>query len=311
MLIANYSIINQICGHNHSGITNPLQWIRPHVMRGYYGYADVGPNDAQIHRDSFPTGTNPPYSLVLGDKGALLSATTTFNGVSTVTSNVAMGRAIASTDLNGVGTISTANLSLIIQLACTDLIGSGTLSASMSGLVQMASNLAGTGQLTASLQLLAYIVSNMTGTGALTAGLRGTASLEADITPFTELSPENLAASVWNSVAASFNSAGTMGEKLNDAGSASNPWSDTTNYGAGTKGQLLEDAAGAINVWTQVIESGYTAEEILRLIASVSVGKSSGQPTSPVYRDIADTKNRVSGTVDSNGNRTNVTLDET
>lgn len=286
MLIANYSIINQICGHNHSGITNPFQWIRPHVMRGYYTYSDVGPNSEQIKRDSFPTGTNPPYALVMGDKGALLSSSNTTNGAGTLSGNVAMGRAIASTDLNGSGTISSANLSLIIQLACTDLIGTGALTVSMSGIVQMASTLAGVGQITSALQLLAYVVSNMTGSGAITATLRGTATLEADITPFTELSPESLAASVWNSVAASFNEAGTMGEKLNDAGSASNPW-------------------------TEVIESGYTAAEILKLLAAASLGKTSGQPSNPVFRDIADTKDRITGVVDSSGNRTSVTLDET
>ena len=284
-LIANYSYVNQICGHNHSGITNPLQWIRPHVMRGYFTYADEGPNDEQIRRDSFPTGTNPPYSLVMGDVGALLVSSNTTNGVGALTGNAAMGRAIAST-IEGTGTISAANLSLIIQLSCSDLIGTGALTASMSGLVQMASTMAGTGQLTAALQLLAFVVSNMSGTGAITATLRGTASLEADITPFTTLSPENLAASVWNSLAASFNSVGTMGEKMNDAGSAANPW-------------------------TEVIESGYTAAEILRILAAVAAGKSSGQPTAPVFRDLGDTKDRVTGTVDGSGNRTSVTVDET
>lgn len=309
MLIANYSIINQICGHNHSGVTNPMQWLRPHVMRGYYSYSDVNPNKEQIRRDSFPTGTNPPACYILGDKGALLSSTNTTNGVGTLTGNAAMGRAIAA-GLTGTGTITNANLSLIIQLACNTLTGSGTLTASMSGLVQLASSLAGSGSLTASLKLIAYITSTLTGSGSVSATLRGTASLEADITPFTTLSPENLAASVWNSLAASFNSAGTMGEKMNDAGSASNPWADTTDYGAGTKGQLLEDAANAASVWTEVIESGYTAAEILRLLAAANLGKTSGQPDSPVFRDIADTKDRITATVDINGNRNNIVLDE-
>jgi hypothetical protein len=281
VLIANYSYVNNLCGHNHSGVTNPLKWIRPHVMRGYFTYADEGPNDEQIRRDSFPTGTNPPYSLIMGDKGALLVSSNTTNGVGALTGNAAMGRAIAAT-IDGTGSI-TSNLSLIIQLACSDLNGIGGLSASMSGIVQMASTLAGTGNITASLQLISYVVCNMSGSGAVTANLRGTASLEADITPFTTLSPENLAASVWNSLAASFNSAGTMGEKMNDAGSAANPW-------------------------TEVIESGYTAAEILRILAAVAAGKSSGQGS--VFRDLGDTKDRVSGTVDSNGNRTSITIDE-
>lgn len=285
MLIANYSIINQLCGHNHSGLTNPLQWIGPHIMRGYYTYSNSGPNGDTVKRDSFPTGTNPPYSLVMGDKGTLLVSSNTTNGVGVMTAGLAMGRAIAAA-LSGTGTISAANLSLIVQLACSALTGTGALTASMKGVVQMASTLAGSGQITSALQLLAGIVCNMTGSGGITATLRGTASLEADISPFTELSPESLAAAVWNAVAGSFNEAGTMGEKMNDAGSAANPW-------------------------TEVIESGYTAAEILRILASVAAGKSSGQPSSPVFRDLGDTKDRVSGTVDGSGNRTSVTVDET
>ena len=44
-------------------------------MRGYYGKAQTDDNIEQIKRDSFPTGTNIPYSIIMGDSGALLSAT--------------------------------------------------------------------------------------------------------------------------------------------------------------------------------------------------------------------------------------------
>lgn len=36
----------------------------------------------------------------------------------------------------------------------------------------------------------------------------------------------DIAQAVWGQVASAVNEAGTMGEKLNDSGSASNPWSD-------------------------------------------------------------------------------------
>jgi len=286
MLIRNGAYFNCIAGHNHSGVTSITNFINPMTMLGWFTQSQNDGKQSQIIRDSFPTGTNPPYSYVMGHKGTLLVSSNTTNGVGELTGNAAMGRAIASTDLNGTGTISSASLSLIIQLACTDLNGIGSLSGSMSGLVQLASTLAGAGEITSALQLIAYIVSNITGTGSVTSTLRGTASLEAEITPFTELSPENLAASVWNSVAASFNEAGTMGEKMNDAGGAANPWNE-------------------------IIESGYTAAEILKLLAAASLGKTSGQPNNPVFRDIADTKDRITGVVDSSGNRTSVTLDET
>lgn len=198
MLIANYSYINQICGHNHSGITNPVWIISPHAMRGYYALQPViDTNGFSINnKDSFPTGTNHPYSIMMGDKGALLSATTQVNGVGAVTGNAAMGINIESSDLNGSGTISNAALSLVTQIAAT-LAGVGALTGSMVGTLQMAANLAGSGDIVGAMGLIANISTTLTGSGALVGALRGTASLEADITPFTTLSPENLATAVW------------------------------------------------------------------------------------------------------------------
>ena len=51
------------------------------------------------------------------------------------------------------------------------------------------------------------------------ADLRGDMSMSGEWTPFTELSPENLAREVWSAAAASYNDAGTMGAKLNSAAS--------------------------------------------------------------------------------------------
>lgn len=222
MLIANYSYINQICGHNHSGITNPCKFLRPHVMRGYYGLSQNSDVIEQVKRDSFPTGANPPFSLVMGDKGTLLSSTTTISGTGVTTSAMAMGLA-AQSALTGSGTI-TGSLSLIIQLAC-EILASGTISASLVGKLEMASALAGEGNLTASLNLIAFVVSELTGSGTMSGTFFGTASLEANISSSSTLSPENLAAAVWNSIAASFNTAGTMGNKMNSAASAGDPWS--------------------------------------------------------------------------------------
>jgi len=55
-----------------------------------------------------------------------------------------------------------------------------------------------------------------------------------------------------------------------------------------------------------------TLRQALRILLAASAGKSSGGGTSTVnFRDLADSKNRISATVDSNGNRTSVTLDAT
>ncbi len=65
-------------------------------------------------------------------------------------------------------------------------------------------------------------------------------------------------------------------------------------------------------VFSFVVDSGKSFLGIMRLISSALLGKVSGaQNNQPVFRDIGDTKNRITMTVDNDGNRSNVTLDDT
>jgi hypothetical protein len=161
--------------------------------------------------------------------------------------NVAQGRNIAG-DTSLTFSLPNAQLQLVVSASGTTSI-TFTPDASLAG----ALSASGTSAVT-------FTVPNVT-LGAIlnaiaTAGVTFTPAglvnaighIAGDITPFTDLSPEGLAAAVWNAAAAESNAAGSMGEKLNDAGSASNPW-------------------------TEVIESGFTAAEILRLLAAVAAGR--------------------------------------
>ena len=66
----------------------------------------------------------------------------------------------------------------------------------------------------------------------------------------------------------------------------------------------LQDLSDA-EVWAFVIENSKAASVILRLAYAVLCNKSSGGGTSTaVFRDDADSKNRISATVDGDGNRT-------
>jgi len=59
-------------------------------------------------------------------------------------------------------------------------------------------------------------------------------------------------------------------------------------------------------------EGAHTFKNILRLISAVLFGKASGGGTTEIkFRDLGDTKDRITATVDTNGNRTAVTLDGT
>jgi hypothetical protein len=66
------------------------------------------------------------------------------------------------------------------------------------------------------------------------------------------LSPEGLAAALWGSLAASYNVAGTMGSKLNAAGSAGDPWGTALpgSYLPGTAGDFLGNCVP--DVWRRL-----------------------------------------------------------
>ena len=275
MLLRNYSYVSFICGHNHSGVTSPVNFIQPHVMRGYFGKAQTDDNIEQIKRDSFPTGTNPPYTLMMGNKGALLSSTTTINGIASSTSGLSMGINIESA-LTGTGTISAANLSLITQLVAS-LSGSGTITAAaLVGIVSLGASLSGTGSLTAGLNVIAYMSSVLAGTSSVTAALRGTLSMEADI--YVNQSQETvnqIVDGVWNALTADYNASGTMGEAMGNAGAGGDPWSTLLPgaYAAGTAGYIIGNnvsptvSAIAVAVWDE-LQAGHITEDTYGKIVS-------------------------------------------
>lgn len=255
MLVCNYSYINQICGHNHSGITNATWIIRSHTMRGYYGHSQTETFASQIIRDSFPTGTNPPYSIILGDKGALLSSTTTISGDGVVVSGLSMGKACEAA-LTGSGTITSASLSLITQLAAA-LTGSGTITtASLVGVVSLAASLSGTGSLTAGLNVIAFMNATLEGTSDLDADLKGTLSMSAAIyVNQSEATVQQIVDGVWNALATTYNNTGTMGELLNNTGGGASP-------------ATIADA-----VWDEILSahtvSGSTGEKLGKLLEKI------------------------------------------
>lgn len=72
-----------------------------------------------------------------------------------------------------------------------------------------------------------------------------------------------------------------------------------------------QNAAGLLDLAAGV-ETGLTLRQTLRLMAAVMVGKVSGAGTgTEVFRDVNDTKARVTATVDLDGNRTAITRDAT
>jgi hypothetical protein len=223
--------------------------------------------------------------------GALVvSILSNLTGTGTINASAA-GALYATADLAGTGTVSAQVYSLLQAVA--SLSGSGVVSnANINAIGNQVSALAGSGSITnANLQALANLIIALSGNGTVSAAdLRALATITADITPYTVLSPESLASALWNSTTTSYNNPGTMGEKLNSAGSASNPW-------------------------TTVIEGTYTAEEVMRILLSVAAGKThivdhGGGVATVTFRDQADTRDRITADMDGS-ERTTTTLDPT
>lgn len=67
-----------------------------------------------------------------------------------------------------------------------------------------------------------------------------------------------------------------------------------------------------VDILATVFEGAFTIQDFFRLASSVLFGKSTdGGTVNPKFRDLADTKNRISATVDTSGNRSSVNRDAT
>lgn len=280
MLLGNYTVFHKCLGRNLGGPSlsaNRCDWggnaRRNQYLGGFSKYAGV------------PVGYQPPYSFVLPRISGGMSMRTFSSG--TLAANLVPTRQMVVSLTGSSGFDATASLVVSMVAALT---GSGDLEASIVGWLNAEVALTGTGDLEADMVATANAVVALSGTGSLEATISAFGDMTIDIVVTgTGLSTANVGSAVWGALASANNSTGSMGEKVNDAGSASNPW-------------------------TEVIESGYTAAEILRLLASVMAGKSSGGSTGAAtvaFRDLGDTKDRVTAAVDGSGNRTTVTRDAT
>lgn len=236
-----------------------------------------------------PSGNLHPNSWMMPQKAGLIASRNSILGEGTIVGAPAGG-------VNGIATLSgSGDLSgvgaLIISMVAA-LTGSGTISnAAADAYLQLAAALSGTSTLAGLASALAHAAAALSGEGTVAATSAATAlgELAANLTVTgATLTTGNVASAVWDAIASANNELGSMGEQLNNAGAGGNPW-DT------------------------VIESGYTADEVLRILLAVSAGKTTvtdlgGGAATVVFRDQGDTKDRVSVDM-QDSDRETVTLD--
>lgn len=241
MLLNNYAIRNANQSRSLGGLTDPTWGTYGSRMMTFY----VGDNNVVnvTDRMSLPAeGYRPPYAYVLAPKEGGMSMY--IDGTGTVSNAAQVAGLFGAADLDGTGTITNAAAGLIVEMIAS-LIGSGTLTAGISGQLTAIANLIGSGDLTAAAGALAGMVAGLNGSGTLTGSQQALGQMTADIfVNQSNAEVEQIVAAVWSALAAEYNISGTMGNKLNGAGSAGDPWTtDLTSYNTdGTAGKILQDA---------------------------------------------------------------------
>lgn len=169
---------------------------------------------------------------------------------------------MTTSNLNGVGSLSLVGvngLSGVVSMSGAGLLtatggllaglvvemtGVGDLTATGGGLLQGIVAMAGSGALAGIIGATAGLSVTMAGVGTLTASPKGTGEMVLDIyVNQSEATLQQTVDGVWNALATQYNVSGTMGEKLNAAGTAGDPWTaDLDGYNtAGTAGKELKD----------------------------------------------------------------------
>lgn len=214
-----------------------------------------GYTNPYAYQNPIKEGGMSSFSLVIGEGKA--------TSVSYLSTAIALRAALHK--IEGFGEIkqSSTSLSLLVKLvaAAGKLVGSGeiTNASLLSAIANMsasgASALTGEGQIDDSpLNLIAWcstVLTPLAGEGEITATLKGWCDLSADITSTGDvLTAQQVASAVWAAIAADNNTPTTMGEKLNDAGSASNPWSVELPdvYTGDQAGKILADVKTKTNL---------------------------------------------------------------
>ena len=140
-----------------------------------------------------PQGGGHPAAWMLPQKPGALSSHNRTRGAATATLALVSGRNIAGT-ADGIATAS-ATLQLVVSLAGT-ADGIATVTGNVQAALGMAGSGSGSGSVTGTIGALAWAYGEAAGSCTATLTRYATGRLYGSISPFTELSPENLAQTV-------------------------------------------------------------------------------------------------------------------
>ncbi len=244
MLLGNYSVI----------LKNPATFIGgTQVSNCRSAFSANGQNKQRFYPEdigglplttAIPEGYLPPNAIMLPyDIGAM--TTSNLNGIATL-SGVGVAGLGGTVTMDGVA-IMTLSGGLIAGMTVT-MDGVGSLSAVAGGLIEAITVMAGNGTLSAAIGATSGMTVSMPGVGTLVANPSGIGEMTLEIyVNESQATVQQITDAVWNALASQYNISGTMGQKLNGAGSAGDPWTtDLSAYNTdNTAGKILKQAKKA------------------------------------------------------------------
>ena len=238
-LIGNVSVLTKDPGRSFGGPTisgERSNWGKPSPARARFSNANW------LRPEGVPRGYGMRSYVIAKTAGGMASYSLVAGTGAVGSANLAGGKS-ATADLTGQGLITDAGLALILS-AVAALSGTGSLSADAFGPLEAGAARTGAGSMSGDLEALANILAGLSGSGSLSGDVDGPASISADITPFTDLSPENLARAVWEADQSGYSTPGTFGDNLD---------APVSSIGGGS----ITEAGIADAVWDELI-SGHT-----------------------------------------------------
>lgn len=163
-----------------------------------------------------PNGTRHPIAWIMPQKAGALAARRRILGAGTLTGAIAEGRNLAGT-LAGTSTAE-AILQLVVSGQAT-IAGTSTTDGNVVAALSGSGSAAGTSTCSATIGAKADLQVIAAGSSSCTGVPWGLGWVIADITPYTELSPQSLSDAVWSALLANYPDAGTAGNTLSLAGS--------------------------------------------------------------------------------------------
>lgn len=232
--LASMNPCKTVCSVNHASNTDQAAK-GPATERIQYTMGSAG----TMHKAASPRGSYGPVARVLPRTAGEIAAKRGNSMALTIP---------AATLAGGLPGSGSASMSLTVSDASAQLIAAMTGSAAMrmSASGTVAGALFGSGSASMSMNASGSIgaIGNMSGTSHMVMSAAGTIMGIGYMSSGEEssgLTAAGIAAAVWSAISASNNDPGTMGEKVNDAGAAGDPWNTTVPgaYGEGTAGALM------------------------------------------------------------------------